>query len=86
MKNNFNTANFKDPAVDKLLVQANAATSNAQRAKLLGQVLTISQQQLPYLGLFWQNDVMAIQSTYTYQHFTGLFYNQNWLTHVFSAT
>jgi peptide/nickel transport system substrate-binding protein len=86
VKNNFNTANFKDPAVDKLLQQANAAKSSAQRAKYIGQVLTISQQQLPYVGLFWENDVMAIQNTYVYENFTGLFYNQNWLTHVFSAT
>jgi peptide/nickel transport system substrate-binding protein len=85
VKNNFNTANFKDPAVDKLLQQANAASSNAQRAAYLGEVLKISQQQLPYLGLFWQNDIMAIQNSYVYKDFTGLFYNQNWLTHVFSA-
>jgi peptide/nickel transport system substrate-binding protein len=85
VKNNFNTANFKDPAVDKLLEQANSATSSAQRATYLGEVLKISQQQLPYLGLFWQNDIMAIQNTYVYKDFTGLFYNQNWLTHVFSA-
>jgi len=85
-KNNFNLANFKDPAVDKLIEKANSAGSNTDRARYLGQVLTISQQQLPYLALFWQNDVMAIQDTYVYEHFTGLFYNQNWLTHVFSAT
>jgi peptide/nickel transport system substrate-binding protein len=86
VKNNFNLANFKDPTVDKLIEKANAAPSNTDRAKYLGQILTISQQQLPYLALFWQNDVMAIQNTYVYENFTGLFYNQNWLTHVFSAT
>ena len=86
VKNNFNLANFKDPAVDKLIEQANAAPTSADRAKYLGQILTISQQQLPYLGLYWQNQVMAIQNAYDYQHFTGLFYNQQWLTHIFSAT
>jgi peptide/nickel transport system substrate-binding protein len=84
-KNNFNTANFKDPAVDKLLQQAGAAPSGAQRAQYLGQVLTISQQQLPYLALYWQNDVMAIQNAYVYQNFTGLYYNQNWLTRIFAS-
>jgi peptide/nickel transport system substrate-binding protein len=83
VKNNFNTANFKDPAVDKLLQQAGAASS-ALRAQYLDQVLTISQQQLPYLALWWQNDVMAIQDAYVYQNFTGLFYNQNWLTRIFA--
>ena len=85
VKNNFNTANFKNPTVDKLLQKANAAPTNAERAQYIGQVLTISQQQLPYLGLFWQNDVMSIQNHYVYKGFTGLFYNQNWLTHISAA-
>ena len=85
VKNNFNLANFKDPQVDKLLQQANSASSNAQRAQDLSQVLTISQQQLPYYGLFWQNDVMAIQNAYAYQGFTGLYYNQSWLNRIYSA-
>jgi peptide/nickel transport system substrate-binding protein len=86
VKNNFNLANFKNPQVDKLIQGANAASSNAQRAQDLSQVLTISQQQLPYYGLFWQNDVMAIQSKYLYQGFTGLYFNQNWLSRIYSAT
>jgi len=86
VKNNFNLANFKDPQIDKLLQGANSATTNAQRAQDLSKVLTISQQQLPYYGLFWQNDVMAIQNKYVYQGFTGLYYNQNWLTRVYSAS
>ena len=85
VKNNFNLANFKDPQVDKLIQQANSAASNAQRAQDLTQVLTISQQQLPYYGLFWQNDVMAIQNSYIYQGFTGLYYNQGWLSRIYSA-
>ena len=32
-----------------------------------------------------QNDVIAIQDQYVYQNFTGLFYNQNWLTRTYSA-
>ena len=86
VKNNFNLANFKDPEVDKLLQLAGSAPSDAQRAKYLDQVLTISQQQLPYYGLTWQNDLMAIQSKYVYQDFTGLYYNQNWLTHIIAAS
>jgi len=86
VKNNFNLANFKDPAVDKLLQQANSTSSSAQRAQYLSQVLKISQEQLPYFGLFWQNDLMAIQDKYVYEGFTGLYYNQNWLSRIFSAT
>ncbi len=86
VKNNFNLANFKNPEVDKLVQQANSAASNAQRAQALWQVLTISQQQLPYYCLTWQNDVMAIQDSYSYQGFTGLYYNQPWLTRIYSAS
>jgi peptide/nickel transport system substrate-binding protein len=86
VKNNFNTANFKDPAVDKLLEQASSSGSDAARAQYLFQVLKISQEQLPYLALWWQNDVMAIQDSYVYEHFTGLYYNQNWLSRIFKAS
>jgi peptide/nickel transport system substrate-binding protein len=83
VKNNFNTANFKDPAVDKLLQEASSSSSDAARAQDLFQVLKISQEQLPYLALWWQNDVMAIQNSYVYENFTGLYYNQNWLSRIF---
>jgi peptide/nickel transport system substrate-binding protein len=86
VKNNFNTANFKDPTVDKLLQQATSSASNAERAKYLFQVLKISQEQLPYLALWWQNDVMAIQTKYVYDNFNGLYYNEAWLTKIFNAS
>ena len=49
-------------------------------------MLKISQEQLPYLALWWQNDLMAIQKSYVYETFTGLYYNQNWLSRIFSAS
>jgi peptide/nickel transport system substrate-binding protein len=85
VKNNFNLANYKNPKVDKLIQDANSASSNAKRAQDLSQVLTISQQDLPYYGLFWQNDVMAIQNKYVYKGFTGLYFNQNWLSRIYAA-
>jgi peptide/nickel transport system substrate-binding protein len=86
VKNNFNLANYKNPKVDKLIQDANSASSNAERAQDLSQVLTISQQDLPYYGLFWQNDVMAIQNKYVYKGFTGLYFNQNWLSRIYAAS
>jgi peptide/nickel transport system substrate-binding protein len=85
-KNNFNTANFKNPQVDKLLQQASSSAANADRAKYLFEVLKISQEQLPYLALWWQDDIMAVQSKYVYENFTGLYYNQNWLSRIFTAS
>jgi peptide/nickel transport system substrate-binding protein len=86
VKNNFNLANYKNPKVDKLIQDANSASSSAQRAQDLMQVLTISNQDLPYYTLFWQNDVMAIQNKYVYKGFTGLYFNQNWLSRIYAAS
>lgn len=86
VKNNFNLANYKNPQIDKLIQDANGASSNAERAQDLSQVLTISQQELPYFGLFWQNDVMVIQNKYVYKGFTGLYFNQNWLSRIYAAS
>jgi peptide/nickel transport system substrate-binding protein len=86
VKNNFNTANFKDPTVDHLLQQASSSGSDSARAQYLFQVLKISQEQLPYLALWWQNDLMAIQKSYVYENFTGLYYNQNWLSRIFASS
>jgi peptide/nickel transport system substrate-binding protein len=86
VKNNFNTANFKDPQVDKLLTAASSAAADADRAKYLFEVLKISAEQLPYLALWWQDDIMAVQSKYVYENFTGLYYNQNWLSRIFTAS
>ena len=86
VKNNFNLANYKNPKVDKLIQDANSASSNAERAQDLMQVLTISNQDLPYYTLFWQNDVMAIQNKYVYKGFTGLYFNQNWLSRIYTAS
>jgi peptide/nickel transport system substrate-binding protein len=86
VKNNFNTANFKDPTVDNLLMEASSSGSDSARAQYLFQVLKISQEQLPYLALWWQNDLMAIQNGYVYENFTGLYYNQNWLSRIFVSS
>ena len=86
VKNNFNLANYKNPKVDKLIQDANSASSNDERAKDLMEVLTISNQDLPYYTLYWQNDVMAIQNKYVYKGFTGLFFNQNWLSRIYTAS
>jgi len=86
VKNNFNLANYKNPKVDKLIQDANGASSNDERAKDLMEVLTISNQDLPYYTLFWQNDVMAIQNKYVYKGFTGLYFNQPWLTRIYAAS
>lgn len=63
VKNNFNTANYKNKTVDALLEKQRTARSNALRAKYLGQIMKISQRDLPYLFLWWEDFAMALNNS-----------------------
>ena len=79
VKNNFNSAHFKDPAVDKLLAQQ-ATASKAARPGYLAQILDISGQELPYLPFWWQPTPLALSTKYAYPGFNVGYYLQPWLT------
>jgi peptide/nickel transport system substrate-binding protein len=59
--NNFNIANYKNPKVDALLEQQRIAKTPAGRAKAIGEIMKISQQDLPYLWLWWEDFATATQ-------------------------
>jgi peptide/nickel transport system substrate-binding protein len=63
VENNFNTANYKNKTIDALLEKQRTARSNALRAKYLGQVMKISQRDLPYLFLWWEDFAMALNKS-----------------------
>jgi peptide/nickel transport system substrate-binding protein len=75
----FNAANFKNPTVDRLLQEQKEAKSKKERAKLLGKVLEISGDELPYLPLWWEGPTLAIQEKYVYNGLNALYYIQPWL-------
>lgn len=77
--NSFNTANFKDPAVDRLIEAQGKTTDKAARTKALAEVLRISGEKLPYLPLWWQDTSIAVSDKFVYEGFTPYYYNQNWL-------
>ena len=47
--NNFNTANYKSPEIDALMEKQRTAKTNAGRAQAIGDIMKLSQRDLPYL-------------------------------------
>jgi len=78
VRNSFNTANFRNATVDRLLHEQAASVDRDVRARALGDILQISGEELPYLPLWWQDTPMAIRSTYDYDGFNSLYYQQAW--------
>jgi peptide/nickel transport system substrate-binding protein len=77
-KNNFNSANFKDPAVDRLLERQAASTDPAERARLIGEVLRTTGEQLPYLPIWWQSAATAVADAYVLNDLSPLWYFGDW--------
>lgn len=83
--NQFNISNYKNPTVDAL-IKDQATASNAQRATDLGQLMVISNQDLPYYAMWWEDDAMVIHDKFIYNGFNGMYYNQMWAGNIRSAT
>ena len=81
-----NYADYKNPTVDSLLTDSATTTSADQHAKDLAQVMQISNEDLPYFSLWWEDAVGAISSKYVYSNFTGLWFDINWALNIHSAT
>jgi peptide/nickel transport system substrate-binding protein len=82
VKNDFNMANYKDPAVAKLLADQAKEVDPKKRADLLGQALKKAAEDLPYLPILWPQVGMALSDEFAYPSFTSLYFNQPWATKV----
>jgi peptide/nickel transport system substrate-binding protein len=78
----FNLANVKVPALDRALKLEASSVSKAKRAHYLKQIYTYSAQQLPYLGLWYDDAVMAVRRPFSYHGFNPLFYVDPWIRYV----
>jgi peptide/nickel transport system substrate-binding protein len=61
----YNIPGYKNPQLDKLFQDANAATSDAQRVQDYQQAQDIIAKQLPYLFLWWPKTIQATAKNLT---------------------
>jgi peptide/nickel transport system substrate-binding protein len=66
VENGYNVANFKDPAVDRLI--AEQATTN-DRVSGLVAMLEVTAEQLPYLPVYWPLNLVAVRDQFTLEHY-----------------
>jgi peptide/nickel transport system substrate-binding protein len=78
----FNLANYKNPTADRLLKQYTLATVRAKKASYLKQLYHLSATDLPYLGLWYDDAMMAIRKPFSYSGFNPLFYITPWIDYV----
>lgn len=82
VKNDLNTANYKNPVVDKLLATQETATRASVRAKAIGEMLRIASVDQPYLPLVWPDTGVAVSKKFVYTGFNALYFNQPWATKI----
>jgi peptide/nickel transport system substrate-binding protein len=82
VKNDLNIANYKNPAVDKLMSTQERATSASVRAKAIGQMLKAAADDEPYLPLVWPDTAVAVSKKFNYAGFNALYFNQPWATKI----
>lgn len=81
--NAFNLANWKNKQVDSLLnAQAQAAEDPEKRAQAIAEIMKLAAVELPYLPLWWEDTVMAIQHKLSYEKLNALYPRQDWIQHV----
>lgn len=78
-----NSAHWMVPEVDQLLTEQATTSSAATRVADLGKMLELAGDQMPYLPLWWERAVMAVDSKkFSYTGFSPLFYVNNWVPDV----
>ncbi len=82
VENAFNTANYKNPTVDRLLKEQTTATDKKKRAKILGEIVKIAGEELPYMPLWWEGPALAASTKYVFNGFSPLYYYQAWLKYL----
>ena len=65
-----------------LLDEQRETTDDRRRAELLGEILRISGEELPYLALWWEGPTLAVANKYVYNGMNALYYSQPWLGNV----
>ena len=78
----YNTARYENEEVLDLLREQKTSNDEETRAEATEQVMAIAQEDLPYLGLWWLDAVAATKDTITYEAFSPLWYQQQWIRYI----
>jgi len=82
-----NSANYKNPAVDKLIAQGLQTDDLKVAARNALQVMQIVARDVPYIPVFMFPGAWAVKSGWEFKSSLGpFFYNQNWLQHLVTQT
>jgi peptide/nickel transport system substrate-binding protein len=81
-ENALNWANYKNPAMDKLIVAEGKAGSNAERARLLMQAERLMRHDLAYLPVFYMETGMAISDKYVFHNFDPIYFTRDWADNI----
>ena len=78
-----NSANYKNPAVDKLIQEGLASTDLKIAARNSLKVMALAARDVPYIHVFSLPGTWALQAGGRFRSSIGPFYyNQNWLQHL----
>jgi len=58
-----NRGNYSNPEMDRLVEAGDTTTDEAARRKIYAQVQKLAAEDLPYLSLWWQDNVMVMNRT-----------------------
>jgi len=84
IKNGWNLSSYSNPQVDKLMNQQQASLDTSTRVNYMRQVLAIAQQDLPVLGVWIEDNLVALDSAERYP-LSPVFYLQPWATQITKA-
>lgn len=77
-----NFANYRNPAMDKLIAAEQASKSNPTRVNLLKKAETVMRKDLAYLPVFYMASGMAISKKYTFNNFDAIYSSRDWAYNV----
>jgi peptide/nickel transport system substrate-binding protein len=67
----YNFAQYKNPEVDRLIEEQSVELDTAKRAELLSELLRVSQEDLPYLSLWWEDETAVVNRAYRLNDFSA---------------
>jgi peptide/nickel transport system substrate-binding protein len=78
VKDGMNASNYKNPKVDELIGQAVQQSNPAVRAQALKEAVTIANDEVAVVPIFWPDSAMAISDDYRLDGYSAFWYNIPW--------